>query len=390
VNRAAVNTIGSVGNKIGLVMPDALCHELEVKVHPLSATRRVYLIDPLNDSRWRDLLAAHPDASLFHSVEWLEALRRTYGYEPIVYTTSAPGQCLENGLALCRIDSWLTGRRLVSLPFSDHCAPLVRREEDLHILVGALQEESHSKRWRYIEMRPLEPLVAASPLIHPSAEYTLHQVDLRPDLDVLFGNLHKNSIQRKIKRAEREGVRYEEGSTASFLTTFYRLLIITRRRHRLPPQPLAWFRNLVDCFGKALKIRVAVGKDGQPVAGMLTIRHGDTMVYKYGGSDLRFNSLGGMHLLYWRSIQDAKASGCHTLDLGRSDADQAGLITFKNRWGAEQSRLSYCRLAPSGRTVHIFDPAVRTWRTRLAKHVFSLAPARALSVLGAALYKHVG
>lgn len=370
-------------------MSDILCQEPATEAESWKSAKRVYLIDPLKDPRWDGLLATHRDASLFHSTEWLEALRRTYGYECIAYTTSAPGEPLENGLPFCRVDSWLTGRRLVSLPFSDHCAPLVRGNEDLRVLVFALQEESRGKRWRYIETRPLESLEMTNPLWHPIATYTLHRLDLRPDLDDLFGNLHRNSIQRKIRRAEREGLTYEEGSTESIFDAFYGLLAITRRRHRVPPQPRKWFRNLADCFGEALKIRIAF-KDGRPVAGMLTIRYKETLVYKYGGSDARFNNLGGMHLLYWRSIEDAKKSELRVFDLGRSDADQIGLITFKRRWGAAQSTLTYCRLTAKGNSVHIFDPAINTWRTRLAKQAFACAPARVLSALGTVLYKHIG
>ena len=72
-----------------------------------------------------------------------------------------------------------------------------------------------------------------------------------------LANLHKDSIQRKIRRAEREGLRCEEGTGDTLLDDFYRLLEMTRRRHHLPPQPKKWFQNLVSCFGDALKIRVA-------------------------------------------------------------------------------------------------------------------------------------
>jgi len=370
-------------------MPDTLCQEPATEAESWKSAKRLYLLNPLKDPRWDGLLARSPAASLFHSTAWLEALRRTYGYECTAYTTSAPGKPLENGLPFCRVDSWLTGRRLVSLPFSDHCALLAGNNEYLHDLIGALQEESRKKRWRYIEMRPLESLEAADRFCHPIATYTLHRLDLRPDLDTVFGRFHKDSIQRKIRRAEREGLTYAEGATESIFDAFYRLLVITRRRHRVPPQPREWFRNLADCFGDDLKIRIAC-KSGHPVAGMLTIRYKEALVYKYGGSDARFNNLGGMHLLYWRSIEDAKKSGLRVFDLGRSDADQTGLITFKSRWGAAQSKLTYWRLTPSGNAQHIFDPAVRTWRTRVAKQVFSYAPARVLSALGTVLYKHIG
>src|SRR5215467_14482639 len=83
-----------------------------------------YQLDPIKDLRWAALVEKHPHASVFHSVAWLQALRNTYGYEPVVFTTSPPHAELTNAMVFCRIESWLTGRRLVSLPFSDHCEPL--------------------------------------------------------------------------------------------------------------------------------------------------------------------------------------------------------------------------------------------------------------------------
>src|SRR5208283_2704270 len=58
----------------------------------------VHQIDPLQDPRWPHFLAQHPSASVFHTTAWLEALRHTYGYEPFVLTTCAPGRELTNGL----------------------------------------------------------------------------------------------------------------------------------------------------------------------------------------------------------------------------------------------------------------------------------------------------
>jgi CelD/BcsL family acetyltransferase involved in cellulose biosynthesis len=370
-------------------MPDITCQAPTAELQSRGTLEKLYWIDPLKDSRWDDLLKSHPDASLFHSTAWLEALRRTYGYAPMVCTTTGPGKPLENGIPFCRVESWLTGRRLVSLPFSDHCAPLVRRDEDLRFFARALEEEARRQKWRYVEMRPIDSSSIVNTLAHPIAAYTLHQLDLQPDLGTLFANLHKDSIQRKVRRAEREALTYQEGSTESILDAFYQLLLVTRRRHGVPPQPRKWFRNLMNCCGEALKIRIA-SKDGRSIAGMLTIRHKETLIYKYGGSDVRFNNLGGMHLLYWRSIMDAKNSGLRVFDLGRSDADQTGLIIFKGRWGATESKLTYSRLAPSGSTTHLFDPNAGQWKTRVANRIFASAPSKILSAMGTVLYRHIG
>ena len=47
-------------------------------------------------------------------------------------------------------------------------------------------------------------------------------------------------------------------------------------------------------------------KDSQPVASIITLRHGRALVYKYGCSDARSHNLGGTALLLWKAIQEAK------------------------------------------------------------------------------------
>jgi hypothetical protein len=344
----------------------------------------VYKFNPLQDPRWQRFVDGHPNASVFHSTQWLEALSRTYRYEPIVYTTSPSTSELSNGIVFCRIRSWLSGSRLVSLPFSDHCDPLANSEE-MAELMHSLSDSRHRKRWKYIELRPLRPDAAAQTReLTRTESYSLQVLDLRPSLDTLFHNFHKSCVQRKIYRAERENLVYEEGLSDTLLAKFYDLLLLTRRRHGLPPQPLMWFRNAVQCLGHRVLIRIA-SKNGQAVASIITLQFKDVLVYKYGCSDARFNNLGGNALLFWRAIQDAKKTGISKFDLGRSEADNHGLITFKENWGALSTPLDYYRL-PARQPFHLHPG----WRTRVAKGVFSVMPDTLFAATGKLLYRHIG
>jgi lipid II:glycine glycyltransferase (peptidoglycan interpeptide bridge formation enzyme) len=217
-----------------------------------------------------------------------------------------------------------------------------------------------------------------------SESFSRQILDLRPDLDVLFRNFHKSCVQRKIHRAERERLTYQEGRSESQLAQFYELLLRTRRRHGLPPQPLAWFRNVVHSLGKGVLIRIA-SKDGQPIASIITIQFKDVLVYKYGCSDSRFNNLGGNSLLFWKAIQDAKRAEHRQFDFGRSEPGNAGLINFKENWGAASVPLHYYRL-PAHQPAHLTSG----WRGRVAKSVFSLMPNSVLSATGKLLYRHIG
>jgi hypothetical protein len=341
----------------------------------------VYEIDPLVDARWLDLQQGHPEASIFHTRGWLEALRRTYGYRPVAFTTSRPGSELRNGLPFCHINTWLTGRRLVSLPFSDHCDPLVSNREELGQVLDYIQRKSEQQ---HIEIRVRESGTSILPGFNQNKTFHFHTLDLSPGLDELFGRFHKNCIQRKIKRAEREGLVYDEGRSESLLAKFYSLVLMTRRRQGLPPQPLSWFRNLIACLGDSLTIRVA-SKNGQSTAGILTLRHKRTLVYKYGCSDERYNHLGGTQFLLWKAIQEAKQDQMHELDLGRSDHETPGLITFKDRWGTSRSTLTYWTSAASQT-----ETPRRKWTVLLAKRLLTFMPDRFLTTAGRLLYRHTG
>lgn len=349
----------------------------------------VYRLNPLADPRWEEFLRGHPRATVFHSTPWIEALCRSYGYEPAVLTTSPPDAPLRNGLAVCRIDSRLTGRRLVSLPFSDHCEPLLDENADWRAVFSSLDQELRRRKLRYVEIRPVGDIDRSLTPSSSTHAYCLHQLDLTPPLDTLFQRFHKSSIQRKIHRAGKEQLHYEEGRTDPLLEAFYNLLLITRRRHELPPQPRIWFRNLIDSFKDTLKIRVAL-KEKTPIAAILTLRFKDTLVYKYGGSAAQYHNLGGMHLLFWKTIQEGKRAGLRTFDFGRSDYDNEGLITFKDRWGATRSTLNYFRITNSPQSNQKFIPTGAGWKGRMATRVLSRLQPRMTEVFADWIYKHIG
>jgi hypothetical protein len=344
----------------------------------------IYEINPLKDRRWGELVGRHSAGSLFHTCGWLEALWRTYGFEAAALTTSEPGEALENGLVYCRVRSWLTGRRLVSVPFSDHCEPLAEGEGDLAELLDGFRGRVKEGGYEYGEIRPWMARAGEDWGFRPWKRYVAHRLDLRAGADALFRGFHKDCVQRKIRRAEREGVVVERGNSAGLLAEFYGLMTQTRRRHGLPPQPLEWFRNLGECLGEALTVWVA-RKDGRAAAAILTGRQGRVAVYKYGASDARMHALGCMPYLMWRAAKDGVERGMEWLDLGRSDEGQSGLIAFKEHLGGERSVISYWRWPEGGS-----GAPGGGWGRRLVGAVCRRLPQRWLKGLGSAIYRHLG
>ncbi|MGZ6359820.1 MAG: GNAT family N-acetyltransferase, partial [Bdellovibrionota bacterium] len=224
--------------------------------------------------------------------------------------------------------SWLVRRRLVSLPFSDHAEALISGREGLLGLISYLKQGVKDGCWANVELRtsgrPDEP--ADWPGFRDGQEFVLHTLNLESNLETLFKGLNEDSTQRKIRKAIRLQLRYEEGRSEEQLRVFFRLIVMTRRRKSLPPPPLKWFRNVVQCLGEQAKIRIARTNKGEPAGAILTLSYKGSMLFKYGASDARFHNLGTMPFLLWRAIEDAKNLGATVFDFGRSDVDQQGLI----------------------------------------------------------------
>ena len=343
----------------------------------------IHVIDPLAEKRWDEFVATHPRASAFHQTGWLRALACTYGYKPFVLTSTPPGQTLRDGIVLCGVCSWITGRRLVSLPFADHCDPLLGDADNLQDFIEWLRSDCDRRAYRYVELRPVRVAAGRCSGLHPSSSFYFHELDLSPSLGEMFQRLHKDSIRRKIRRAEREQLSCTIGRSEHLLEEFYQLLLITRRRHQLPPQPRIWFQNLVAHMGNRVQVMVAK-KDDTPIAALITLRHGSSVVYKYGCSDDKFHSLGAMPFLLWRLIQESKDAGAEKIDLGRSDIDNDGLNTFKDRFGAKKTMLTYYRYPDVERDQK------SSGRSSLLHRLVPFMPDAALRIAGALLYKHMG
>jgi hypothetical protein len=345
----------------------------------------VHLADPLTDPRWEELLAADPRASLFHTPGWLQALQLTYGYQPVVLTVSSRRDShMSAGLPVCTVKSWF-GTRAVSLPFSDHCEPLVKSQDELAQFRAYLTAGTRAGRWKYAEIRPRSgqrETGTPSRDFGASASYWVHRLDLRASVEELEARCHASCIRRAVRRAQREHLQRVQGAPDGLLKAFYHLLRLTRRRHGLPAPPIAWFRNLQRVFGDRFTIHLAL-LDDRPIAGVATFSFKNALTYKYGGSDARLHHLGGMPFLFWNVIRDAKSRGFDVIDLGRTDREQEGLVAFKDRLGAEREPLTYYRDS------HVGAGALASnWLPRVGRRVATHLPSPALAVAGRVLYRH--
>jgi CelD/BcsL family acetyltransferase involved in cellulose biosynthesis len=344
---------------------------------------QITTIDPRATPEWDAFVASHPAATVFHMSAWCRVLTDTYRYKPAYIVSRDDAGAITGGVPLMVVDSWLTSRRLVGLPFSDVCGPLLPETGGDELLTAA-QAKVGAMRASGIEVRGRGGADMAASGFSNGAVFFQHIIDLVPGPE-LEAKVH-SSARRAIRKAEKEGVTARASSELADVRRFYELMVLTRRKHGLLPQPWHFFRNIhrhLIAPGHGYLLLADVG--GETVAGDLLLQFRDQLTYKFNASDPRFLHLRPNNLLLWRAMHLGAEAGCRTLDLGRCEEDNEGLRRFKLLWGAREERVGYYHYpaAVRGRALLSARP------TRAALSLFvKYAPAFALEGAGAALYRN--
>jgi CelD/BcsL family acetyltransferase involved in cellulose biosynthesis len=338
---------------------------------------RAELLDPRTDERWRDFVERAPGATIFHHPAWIRLLAEHYRYEVEACCLLDGGRVVA-GLPWARIESRLTGRRLVALPFSDTCAPLLdgADEDELATAVDSARRERGlglEVRWRF-EALPEAP----APHL-----YWLHTLPLDADADAVARRA-REGIRRGVAKARREGLSFERRVDGAALDAFYRLHMRTRRRQGVPTQSKRFIDGLLDLFEAGHGFVALVSAAGRPAAAAVFLRAGGHLTYKYGSSERAALPLRPNNLLFAEVIRWACENGCRELDFGRTDLDNEGLAAFKRGWGAEQRALHHTYAGtepPEG------GPSSAE---RLLGLLIRNSPPGVSRLTGAAVYRHFG
>jgi len=313
------------------------------KVSPTpNESYRVRVVDPKSLGKWDEFVAETAGSTIYHHSAWLTTLARCYWFRPVFLSLESADGDIGGILPCFLVTSSLTGRRLVSLPYTNVAGPLCRSGVDPAPLLAAALDVARRERCRYLEVRgqPGSPSLQSSQLT--STDY--YGSFLLNLTDNLAGTRAKfdRRARRGIAKAVRSGVQVTFGEDRSAIQDFYHLNLFTRRKHGVPAQPLAFFEVLWENLRPCGAIEVLLATyDGIPVAGMVVLRHKDTAIYAYGASDPRYLSFSPNHALFDTAITWAIGQNLAIFDLGRTAPDNSGLVEFKRQWGAAWVPLPY-------------------------------------------------
>jgi len=340
------------------------------------------IINPIEYPDWDSVLLRSNDHSFFHTSAWALVLKESYRYKPIYFVLFEKDQ-LALLMPFMEVSSLLTGKRGVSLPFTDQCAAYSTKKEFLPEAAYCAIDYAGKAGWRYIEWRDSEYFPKGVP---PSEVYYAHDLDLLKTEQELF-SLLRDSNRRSIKKAIREGVFIKIDQSLDSVKSFYRLNCLTRKRHGLPPQPFAFFKNIFDhIISQNLGIVVSASHSEEVVAASVFFHFGTSSIYKYGASDITRQNLRPNNLVMWEAIKWYRDRGFKILSLGRTEPEDQGLLQYKRIWGATETPIYYYRYDLNKKAFL----KKRTRSNSFHKRLFGRTPSSILRLLGRLLYRHVG
>jgi hypothetical protein len=365
------------------------------------------IINPIDFPQWNESLRSLSGHTFFHTSSWAKVLHRVYGYTP-VYFTLWEGDVLSALLPCMDVDSLLTGKRGVSLPFTDYCEPLVSKAGQLEEMFAAAIAFGKNRNWKNLELRGGETFFQAE---EPSEWHYGHTLDLtagEKGTDLFFSGKKgsvpfspavlsenrvavpifslRDSTRRNIKKAEKEGIAVTIDTSPESMKAFCRLNAITRKEHGLPPQPRRFFQGVHDLIiSKNMGFNVIASFNNEAIAANVYFFFGDQVIYKYGASDRAYQHLRGNNLVMWEAIKWFYDKGYKSLSFGRTEPENEGLRQFKAGWGAREHVIKYYRYDLQ-KNAFIKAPGIIN---PLFKTLFSKLPVPALNMLGRILYRHI-
>jgi lipid II:glycine glycyltransferase (peptidoglycan interpeptide bridge formation enzyme) len=295
-------------------------------------------------------------------------------------------------LPIAEVRSWLTGNRKRSFPISDACYAIADSGPAARTLIDTARSLRDDRGLKFFEMRGAPAL---RPGAHDPADdgfsadshFNNYLLTLGTDTDAIRKTFSRKSVRQTINKSLKLGVAVRTG-TRGDLDAFYRLYVLNRCRHGIPPQPFALFSMILERLSDHPQALLYLAEfEGEPVASLIMFRFKGVTYAKYEGVDESYREVLPIYALFWKTIEDAALAGDHTYDFGRTAIDNPGLCAFKSRWGTEETKMPYYFYPPSEGLSTVKSDSLKY---RMFTGMFRRLPPSLSAWAGGRIFRHFG
>ncbi|MBW8191619.1 GNAT family N-acetyltransferase [Neiella marina] len=279
---------------------------------------------------WDQYVAGHTMGSPYHKYSWGQAVQKAYGHQAQYWLAEQEGQIV--GVLPCvRLKRLLGGEKYCALPFCDVGGPLAQSHEIRQLLLDRAAAEGAV----ILESRDMGKQGEAK-------QYQGNKVSMRlplPDSSEALLASFKSKLRSQVRKAEKNGLRYETGRSEQLLQHFYEVMLVNMRALGSPVHSYKWFREIIEQYGEQCLVGV-VYLDQIPAGAGIILINGEKASIPWASTKSEFNRLAPNMLLYWALLAYCAEHRITEFDFGRSTYGE-GTYKFKSQWGAQPWPLNW-------------------------------------------------
>lgn len=285
-------------------------------------------------------IMSHPQGTPFHETRWLDLVRTTFGFANKTLVAADTTE-IRGVLPLALVSAPISGRRLVSVPFSVYGGVLASDPEAIGALDAAACQLARQMHVRYVELRYL----GQGSTHHASSRtHETYRKLLPVTADDVLGTIPRKARAEVRKARQRHGMTFVSGS--ELFEDFYALYCINKRGLGSPVFQRSYFRRLLDLYGHRALLH-GIEHEGKVITAVLSLCAGKVIYPYYSGTAEGANRLGASNALYASLMETAVEQGFSLFDFGRSRIG-SGPASFKQHMGFEPTPLDYQYFFPHG------------------------------------------
>lgn len=327
---------------------------------PTQALKHGFSGAPLSDTvAWDAYVAAHPDATPFHSRAWCEAITKATGHRCHLVTACDATGALTGILPLHHIRSPLFGQALVGSGFAVGGGILADNAAVAETLAQGAADMARSLGVPSVELRG-GPQPAGWHFEDGTYAGFARELAADDDYELL-------AIPRKqraeVRKALESGLTVTTGRGEAERADHYRTYATSVRNLGTPVFPKKLFDAVLDAFGDKVDI-LTVRDQGRPIASVLSLYWRGTVMPYWGGGTTDARRLRANELMYFTLMRHARGRGCTRFDFGRSKVG-TGPFAYKKNWGFDPQPLVYARWLAPGETARDTNPNSAKYRLQV-------------------------
>lgn len=289
---------------------------------------------------WDALVSAHAGSGFMQSWDW-SRFKELEGYTVVRAGIFDGDRLTGGGLAYAFPSPGEAGLLVVpDGPVLDWTRP--DADARFRTLVAALRDSEAGRRAVAVRVEPRLAALPAPLRGLPRAPVDLVpdetlEVDLGPEAAMLARMKPKGRYNARL--ALRRGVDVETSTAPAHVHELYFVLEQTARYQSFLLEPKSFFINLCQALMPAMARLAFARYKGMTLAAALSVRHGDTVTYLYGGHVPLFPEVMASYALHWHLIREAAAEGYRVYDFygyvpaDRPDHPYERFSRFKEKFG---------------------------------------------------------